>query len=485
MIRGPRYIEHVLRRVGFGVAEGDADAFSEMTTRDVIDYFVDYDGIPDDVDDRIGQAGYLGVSSRPFLPGQNINDARQRWLFRMVHTGRPLQEKMALFWHNHFATGYSKVAQGGSIQGARYMAAKPTEDAMQVKGQIELFRERALGNFRDLLVAVAQDTAMLYWLDGRTNTRARPQENFGRELMELFTIGVGAYTEPDVYAAAKVFTGWNLRRVGATDNSDQNAYAFLFTFDANQHDTSAKTFSFPIYADGSHTIPARAASGGLQDGLDLIEALCAHPETGRRLARKLWSFFISDTAEPDADWLDAVAKTFRSSGYDMKPVVRSILQSGAFLDPAIHFTRYSWPAEFVARAIRELGWRGLSAAAALTPLANMGQTLFEPPNVAGWKLGANWISTTTMLARMNFAATLAASQRLSVAATAQPQATSPEGVMAYLDERFSVMPFSRDVRNTLLAYAGTGGWTGSVAQVRSRVAGLCRLIQGSAEYVFV
>ncbi len=485
MIRGQRYVAHVLRRVGFGVAAGEIDAFSEMTTRDLVDYFVDYDQFPDTVDERIGQAGHLAVSSRPFLPGQNINDARQRWLFRMVHTDRPLKEKMALFWHNHFATGYTKVAQNGSILGARYMAAKASEDAGQLRGQIELFRDHALGNFRDLVVAVAQDTAMLYWLDGRTNTKARPQENFGRELMELFTVGVGFYTEPDVYAAARVFTGWNLRRVGATDNADQNAYAFVFNFDANQHDTSAKTLSFPIYADGSRTIPARAAASGMQDGLDLIDALCAHRETGRRLARKLWSFFVSDTIAPDAEWVDDVAGVFRSSRYDMKEVVRFILQSPAFGDPAVYFTRYSWPVEFVVRAIRELGSDGFSAATALTPLTNMGQTLFEPPNVAGWKVGANWISTNAMLARMNFAATLAANQRISIAAAVQPQATSADALLSYLDDRLSVMPFSRDVRTALADYAGAGGWTGSVTQVRNRAAGLCRLIQGSAEYVFV
>ena len=131
----------------------------------------------------------------------------------MIHSRRPLQEKMTLFWHNHFATAYSKIAgRFGAEEGARYMAAKPTEDPNQVKGQIELFRQYALGNFRDLLVAVAKDTAMLVWLDGRTNVKGRPQENFARELMELFTMGVDTFAETDVYAGARVFTGWNLAR---------------------------------------------------------------------------------------------------------------------------------------------------------------------------------------------------------------------------------------------------------------------------------
>src|SRR5262249_19652909 len=143
----------------------------------------------------------------------NIGDARQRWMFRFVHSPRPLQEKMALFWHNHFATAVSKVAGAlGTDEGARYMIAKPSEDGAGVRGQLELLREFALGNFRDLLLAVAKDTAMLVWLDGRTNVKGKPQENFARELMELFTMGVDTFAESDVVSGARVFTGWNLAR---------------------------------------------------------------------------------------------------------------------------------------------------------------------------------------------------------------------------------------------------------------------------------
>jgi len=142
-----------------------------------------------------------------------MSDARQRWVFRTVHSARPLQEKMALFWHNHFATGYTKIAgQLSAEAAARALAAKPSEDPSGVRGQLELFRAYALGNFRDLLVAVSQDPAMVAWLDGDTNVKNKPQENYARELMELFTMGVDFYTEADVHAGARVFTGWNLRR---------------------------------------------------------------------------------------------------------------------------------------------------------------------------------------------------------------------------------------------------------------------------------
>jgi uncharacterized protein (DUF1800 family) len=168
------------------------------------------------------------------------------------------------------------------------MAAKPSEDPAGVRGQIEMLRDNALGNFRDMLFAIAKDPAMLVWLDGRTNTKAKPQENFGREVMELFTMGVGHYTEADVYAAARVFTGWNLRRSGDQAAGTQ---AFQFAYNAGQHDTNAKTFSFPIYRDGNRTIPGRPAADGMQDGMDLVTALAGD---GRHLATKLYRFFVSE-----------------------------------------------------------------------------------------------------------------------------------------------------------------------------------------------
>ena len=234
---------------------------------------------------------------------------------------------MALFWHNHFATAYSKVSGNTSaIDGARMMAAKPSEHPGGLRGQIELFRDYALGNFRDLLVEVAKDPAMVVWLDGRTNVKAQPQENFAREVMELFTMGVGFYTEPDVYAGARVFTGWNLERVGAADT---NGY-YRFIYNANQHETTAKEFSFPIYPDGSKTIPARAAAAGMQDGLDLIEALARHPETGRRLARKLYAFFVSELHDPDDLLMTRMAQVYQQNNYSIAAMVRTLLFSQQF-----------------------------------------------------------------------------------------------------------------------------------------------------------
>src|SRR5581483_1264430 len=255
----------------------------------------------------------IGTTSRgAFSPNTVIDDARQRWLFRMIHSERPLQEKMTLFWHNYFATGYSKIAGKVTAPHAtRLMAAKPSEDPAGQRGQIEMFRDMALGSLRDLLLAVAQDPAMLIWLDGDTNTKAKPQENFGRELMELFSRGVGYYTESDVYAAARVFTGWNLKIDGSLSSASPT---FSFVYNANQHETSAKTFSFPIYPDGSTTIPARAASAGMQDGLDLITALASHPETARRVATKLYGYFVSETIPPDPAFINQLASIYLQNG---------------------------------------------------------------------------------------------------------------------------------------------------------------------------
>jgi uncharacterized protein (DUF1800 family) len=264
------------------------------------------------------------------VPATNIAQARQRWLFRMVHTDRPLQEKMTLFWHNHFATAYSKVSgEIGAVEATRAMASKPSEHPAGLEGQLELMRRMATGNFRDLAIAMSKDPAMIVWLDGRTNVRAKPQENFARELMELFTMGVGNYTEEDVYAGARVFTGWNLTGRQAAASTPY----YNFFYNANQHDTTAKTFTFPIYASGEKTIPSRSAGAGMQDGIDLIDACVRHPATGPRLARKLYGYFVNEVEPPDEALIANMAADFRSSGFEIKPMLIRLFVSPQFTDP--------------------------------------------------------------------------------------------------------------------------------------------------------
>ena len=486
MARGQPQTEHLLRRAAFGAGPDELRTFERVSFSAGVDHLVEYERQPDDVDSKIGDAAYVGVTTRggAFSPNTNIEDARQRWLFRMIHSARPLQEKMALFWHNHFATAYSKVAGTvGAVQGTKMLALKAGE-LPGPQGQLELFRQFALGSFRDLLVEVAKDPAMLVWLDGRTNTRQRPQENFGREIMELFTFGIGNYTEQDVYAAARVFTGWNLRLVGAR-NEDLNAY-YEFVFNANQHETAEKQFTFPIYSDGSRTIRARAAGDGMQDGIDLITALARHPETARRLARKFWNFFISEVLPPEPDYVTAVAGVYLQNDTRIDPVVEYTLRSRWFQNPGNRYARYAWPAEFVARAIKEVGWNGYSVDSARTPLTQMGQTLFEPPDVNGWELGQGWFSTGAMLARMNFAASLAFNQRFNLGREAQAARGGPDQLVALLLDRLSPSPYAREPYAALLEYLNAGGaWSGADPQLTAKAAGLTRLIVGSAEYQFM
>jgi uncharacterized protein (DUF1800 family) len=485
MARSRPGIEHLLRRAGFGASPEELESFEDMSTFQLLDYLLDYEAQPDDVDSKIGNSAYISVVARAggFAPNTNIEDARQRWLFRMVHSRRPLQEKMALFWHNHFATAYSKISGNVPAAAATKMMALKEGQLPGPRGQLELFRDEGMGSFRDLLIAVAKDPAMLVWLDGRNNTRQRPQENFGREVMELFTMGVGNYTEQDVYAAAKVFTGWNLRLVNrGNDNDTYYEYVYI----PGNHETAAKTFTFPIYAGGNNTIPARTAAQGEQDGIDFITALAHHPATARRLARKLYAFFVSELDPPSDETITAAASVYLQNGTRIAPLVAYLLRSREFTTPSNYFTRYSWPVEFAIRSIKEVGWTGFSVDAVRGPLTAMGQTLFEPPDVAGWELGEGWFSTGAMVARMNYAATLAANQQFNLARAAADAKGSAESLTEYFLDRMSPSPFSNEAHQDLLAYAQMGGaWTGSDAQVRAKSAGLTRLIVGSSEYQLV
>jgi uncharacterized protein (DUF1800 family) len=484
MARGRTGIEHLLRRAGFGASPDDLAAFKDLSTSGVLEYLLNFSEQPDDVDSKIGNPAYVSVFSRAggFAPNTNIEDARQRWLFRMVHTRRPLQEKMALFWHNHFATAYSKIAGiVGGPQATKMMALKAGE-LPGPQGQIELFREHGLGKFRDLLIGVAKDPAMLFWLDGRLNTRQRPQENFGREVMELFTFGIGHYDEQDVYAAARVFTGWNIRLVNRGDET-QSYYEFVYN--ANQHDPTAKTFTFPV-SNGSATIPARAAADGMQDGIDFLTALAKHPQTARRLARKMWNFFVSEFMPPDEETINSAASVYLLNDTSIESMVQHMLRSRQFQNPGNWHTRYSWPVEYVARAIKEVGWAGFSIDNARNPLTAMGQQLFEPPDVNGWELGKGWFTTGAMLTRMNFAATLAFNQRFNMARAAVEAKASPESLLDFFLDRLSPAPYENAPLDELVAYLNDGvTWNGSDAQLQSKGAGLMRLIVGSSEYQFV
>ena len=295
-------------------------------------------------------------------------------------------------------------------------------------------------------------------------------------------MGVGNYTEEDVYAGARVFTGWNLTgRQAATATPYYN-----FFYNANQHDTTAKTFTFPIYPNGDKTIPSRSAGAGLQDGLDLIDACVRHPATGPRLARKLYGYFVNEVDPPDETLIANMAADFRNSGFEIKPMLIRLFVSRQFTDPSNYFKRYSWPVEFVVRAIKEMGWTGFSVNDALNPLITMGQQLFEPPDVAGWDLGQAWFTSGAMLARMNFAAQLATNQKFALRDAAKSEVHSPENLVSWSMDRMTAATFPGDSYNALIDYARAGGaWTGSDTQIAAKASGLAHLIVGSGEYQLI
>ena len=348
---------------GFGLNAADADSWNRLGVAGAVAQLVDYESVPDDVDDSIGVPGYLGTTSRgPFEPDYRITDARQRWLFRLVHTQRPLQEKMALFWHNHFATGFGKIRRPDRPSGRRReRSVRNPIPTFPTCGASSRSSETLLSAVSS--ISYAPCPRIRQWWPGWMATRIarkKPQENYARELMELFTIGVDTFTESDVYEGARVFTGWNLRGLGF-DRDDPSQQHVAFFYNQGRHDVEPKTFSFPIYPDGGRTIPGRPALIGMQDGHDLIGALVRHPATGPRLARKLYGFFVNEFDPPDEALVQQLSATYYASGFNIRAVVRQLLLSNAFHDPANHWTRYSWPVELVARMIREVGWTGFSS----------------------------------------------------------------------------------------------------------------------------
>ncbi len=348
---GPRTrLAHLLRRAGFGPAPGELDARLadgyEATVRSLLEPGGD-DGLGD-IDRQIGEVFDFG----------NLDDVRTWWIYRMIHSRRPLIEKMAFFWHGHFATANSKVA-----------------NPFLMYRQNQLFRLHGLGPFGELLTRVAQDPAMLLWLDGAANRKAHPNENFAREVMELFTFGPGLYAERDVQEAARAFTGWGLREGS-------------FFFNAGEHDFGPKTF---------------LGREGPWDGADVLQILAEHPATAERLTAKLFSFVAYDGA--DARTLAPFVSVWQATRGDVREVLRSIFLSPVFSSPRAYRANVKSPAEYVIGSVRALGGT-IAPRQVASLMARMGQDLFNPPSVKGWDGGAAWISTSTLFERFNFAASI-------------------------------------------------------------------------------
>ncbi|HEY2157626.1 MAG TPA: DUF1800 domain-containing protein [Isosphaeraceae bacterium] len=285
------------------------------------------------------------------------------WLYRMILTARPLRERMTLFWHNHFATSLAKV-----------------ENPVLMQRQNALLREHALGNFRSMLADVGKDPAMLVWLDASANRKAKPNENYAREVMELFTLGRGRYTEKDIREAARAFTGWFVVR---------DRFSMLPT----QHD------------DGVKTIFGKT---GRFRGEDVPSLLLDQPACAEFLAGKLYRQFVSEVDPPSPALLAPLAQALRSSDYDIAAAVRAILRSNLFFDESMRRRRVKSPVELAVGTVRslEILRPTVSSEALAESTSRMGQTLYAPPSVAGWDGGATWINTTAMLNRTNLALAL-------------------------------------------------------------------------------
>jgi hypothetical protein len=293
------------------------------------------------------------------------------WLYCMLHGGHPLREKMTLFWHNHFATSLAKV-----------------QDPDLMFRQNCLLREHALGKFGPFLQAMSKDGAMLVWLDSNSNIKGRPNENYARELMELFSLGVGNYTEKDVREAARAFTGWHTDGAG-------------FRFSARLHD------------DGPKTVLGQT---GAWNGDDVVRIVLGQPACARFLVRKLYHFLISETAVPPDALLEPLCEAFRKSGYDVAGLVGTMLASRHFYSEHAFRRRVKGPVEYVLGAVqavyrrrdaRESDYQPLPQQALVGWIAAMSQQMFAPPNVKGWPGGRSWLNTATVLARDNFAGSLA------------------------------------------------------------------------------
>ena len=351
-------IAHLYRRAGFGLSPEQLKGATQKGFAACVDELLHPEKIKDPLEETLkslqGELFDLNV----------IEDAQAWWIYRMIHTQRPLEEKMTLFWHAHFAT-------------ANYKVDRP---AFMVK-QNELFRRHALGKFGELLLDVARDPAMLVWLDNAQSSKKHANENFARELMELFTIGIGNYTEDDVRGVARAFTGW------------KNRDAEFFN-DVKEHDDGPKTIFGQTWA---------------WKGEEVVDVLARHPKTAERIAGKLVRFFVADDGSPELE--KEVAHVYLETGGDMREVVGAILRSPQFVAEGAQRAKVKSPGEFVVGAIREL-----HATVPIRPLpgamSRMGQSLFNPPTVAGWDEGLHWISTATIFERANFAGTLA-TQRAS------------------------------------------------------------------------
>lgn len=379
---------HLLNRAAFGGSPRDIENLRLMGPDRAVSWLVDYERIHDDTPapewtqdisdnailqrDAIYRAADLDTRRElQRLHGQEENrqiaDLRYWWMRRMSLGPRPFQEKMTLFWHGHFATSFEKVRSPYFLW-----------------LQNETLRQNATGNFSQLLIAIAEDPAMLDYLDGERSNRKKPNENFGREVMELFTLGEGHYTEQDVQQIAKAFTGWGLAK-------DRLRYEYH----PNNHDPGPKT----IFGQTANFT-----------GEEALQLLCNQPACAPFIVSKIWRYFVQD--QPPAPLVAVLAADFNMHGMDIKRLMRMIFRSREFYAPDVVRAQIKSPVQWLVAASHQLEAPLPTEPMTLVMLLQLGQELFQPPNVKGWDGGVAWVTTNSLLDRYNFAAALVEGQRV-------------------------------------------------------------------------
>jgi hypothetical protein len=385
---------HLLRRAGFGGTIEEIDRLTDMGPQQAVNSLIDYQNLPDDFPalefgeltgpldakkkaggaGRGGMAGMVGTAYfRDMSQDQkrvlyNLEQGAQRakleelklwWIDRMIRTKRPLEEKMTLFWHGLFVS-----------------SAVTVKNSFLLSKQNNLFRQYAVGNYKNLALAVSKDPCMLVYLNNNQNEKEHPNENYARELMELFTLGIGNYTEKDIKESARSFTGW-------TNVGDQ------FVFNVREHDTGTKTFL-------GHT--------GNFTGEDIVDIIFEQPACSKYIATRLLKFFGTD--EPDPALVNAVTTVVRQNNYNLQPVLRTLFASNWFYSPDVIDRQIKSPVQLVVGSLRALNVGLAEPKQVDNALKIMGQELFNAPTVKGWDGGRAWINTSTMFARYNLPAYL-------------------------------------------------------------------------------
>ena len=448
-------LAHLMRRAGFSARREELERYQARGYDATVDWLLnpaEDDGIEQDIVERY----YIDIDDL-----RNNDPTNAWWLYRMINTANPLQEKMALFWHGLFATAYEKIENGRAVA-----------------SQIETFRRLGLGNFRTMLVELSRDPAMIIWLDNDTNHREALNENYGRELLELFSMGVGNYTEEDVKECARAFTGWTIANRNA--RYPWGPFPLEFEYRPWDHDDSVKTF---------------LGEQGRFNGEDIIDIIVKQPATGRFIAEKLYNFFVSDEPAP-AEAIKALSAAYFESNYNMRSVMDVLLRSEFFKDSA--YAKVKSPAEVVAAILRLVGdFQEPRPGLLETTFESkyMGQELLNPPTVEGWHTGREWIDSGSLVGRVNFASDQVGDlnhvgvQDIVDRLARKSATVTPEQLVDGCLDLIGPLPVEEKTRTSLVGKAMNGGnlsleTEADREEFARRVAEMLQLIVATREFQF-